>query len=78
MSDTEPAATPAADPADLAQVDTLLTLAGLPASDKEKQTLAGGYPLTRSLIASLWSMPEARYAEPALVFSADPPGGAWP
>jgi hypothetical protein len=66
------------DPDDVATVGKLLGLAGLPASDHEIEVMASSYHITRRQIAALWAMPEARYADPALVFSADPPVGSWP
>ena len=66
------------DPADVETVGQLLAIAGLPASEHEIEVLAAGYPVTRTQIAGLWALTEARYADPVLVFSADPDVGSWP
>lgn len=63
---------------DLATVRGLLDLAGLPASEHEIEQIASSYPLTRRQISSLWAMTEARYAEPALIFQAEPALVPWP
>jgi hypothetical protein len=62
---------------DLAAVRTLLAIAGLPASEPEIELIAAGYRFTRIQIASLWAMSEARDAEPALLFPAEPALGSW-
>jgi hypothetical protein len=67
----------AATPEDRADVDRLLGLAGLPASDHERQILAAGRPLSRRSLAALWDLPEARYAEPALIMQAAPALDTW-
>jgi len=66
------------DPADVETVGQLLAIAGLPASEHEIEVLATGYPITRTQIAGLWALTGARYADPALVFSADPDVVSWP
>lgn len=60
------------DPDDVAAVQGLLALAGLPASAHEAEVIARTYKRTRDQIAVLWSLPEARNAEPALIFQAEP------
>ena len=65
-------------PEELARVKGLMELAGLPASEHELEQIAASYPLTRRQIASLWAMAETRYAEPALIFQAEPALAPWP
>ncbi|GAA3542457.1 hypothetical protein GCM10022222_27680 [Amycolatopsis ultiminotia] len=51
-------------------VRTLLTAAGLPASESEVAAYAAGYPAQRSGLDALYELPAARYADPALRFRA--------
>jgi hypothetical protein len=52
-------------------VDTILGLAGLPVDQEEYERLLRWYPLLRAQAAAL-RIPEARYASPALTYSAAP------
>ena len=58
-------------------VRTLMAVAGLSPSEEEIATLVAGYPLQKAGIESLYTIPEARYAAPALVFSATPVFADW-
>lgn len=63
---------------DLDTVTGLVELAGLSASEHELELIASSYLALRRQIASLWAMTEARYAEPALIFQAEPALVSWP
>jgi hypothetical protein len=58
-------------------VRTLVAEAGLNPSDEEISTLVAGYPALKSGVESLYAVAEARYAAPALVFSATPVFAEW-
>jgi hypothetical protein len=58
-------------------VRTLMAAAGLAPSEEEIATLVAAYPLHKAGIESLYTIPEARYAAPALVFSATPTFADW-
>ena len=58
-------------------VRTLIAAAGLSPSEEEIATLVAGYPQHKAGIESLYAIPEARYAAPALVFSATPIFADW-
>ena len=62
---------------DREEVSRLVARAGLPASADEIDKLAAGLPLQRQLLKQLWAVEDARYAEPALIFQADPSLEAW-
>jgi hypothetical protein len=53
---------------DAAAVDAVLAHAGLRVTDDERERLIRLYPTVKSLAAQL-CIPEARYAEPAIVYS---------
>ncbi len=57
------------EPSTRAAVDTILGLAHLPVSEEEYERLLRWYPLLREQAAAL-RIPEVRYAEPALTYSA--------
>ena len=52
-------------------VDTILGRAQLPMTDQEYTALLAMYPFLRERTATL-RMPEVRYGEPALIYSALP------
>lgn len=52
-----------------AMVDEVLTTAGLPVSAEEREWLITYYPVLREMVSQL-RVPEARYAEPALIYSS--------
>jgi hypothetical protein len=61
-------------------VRALLTAQGISVSDEELDRFVAIYPHVRAAADALY-IPEVRYAEPALIFSADwpdapPPGSA--
>ena len=56
-------------PSDKAAVDTILGLAQLPIAEDEYERLLRNYTLLRSQVAAL-RIPEARYAQPADIYSA--------
>jgi hypothetical protein len=53
-------------------VRSALAAAGLSPSDDEVAVMVEGYADYRAAIDALYAVPEARYASPALVFSASP------
>ena len=57
-----------------ATVATLLGAAGIPASSGEISEAVGAYPMLRAGVESLYALPEARYADPALRFRAEAVG----
>jgi hypothetical protein len=56
-------------PSDKAAVDTILGLAGLSMNQDEYERLLRMYPILREQAAAL-RIPEARYAEPAIIYPA--------
>jgi hypothetical protein len=58
-------------------VRELLAIAGIDPSEAELKELESTYPELRRLLDRLHEVPAARYASPALVFAAVPPGPAW-
>ncbi|MGE3270485.1 MAG: hypothetical protein AB7P40_17155 [Chloroflexota bacterium] len=52
-----------------AQVDAILSRAGLPVTPQERERLIRLYPSFAQRLAGL-RVPEARYAEPALIYPA--------
>lgn len=63
-------------PADAA-VRVLLGAAGIQPSDEEMAIFAAAYSEVQAGVDSLYAIPEARYASPALVFSATPTFAEW-
>jgi hypothetical protein len=59
------------------EVRLRLGAAGLPATDAEVSQLAEALPMHRAQIALLWAVEEARYAEPGLIFHAEPDLAEW-
>jgi aspartyl-tRNA(Asn)/glutamyl-tRNA(Gln) amidotransferase subunit A len=51
------------------EASMLLGFASLPASDLDLAAMAGRHERRSQLLEPLWALPEARYAEPALLFS---------
>lgn len=58
-------------------VRTLLAAAGLFPSEAEIAGLVAGYPSFKDGIEALYAIPEARYAAPALTFTATPTFADW-
>jgi hypothetical protein len=58
-------------------VRTLIAAAGLSPSEEEIATLIAAYPEHKAGIESLYAIPEARYAAPALIFSPTPVFADW-
>jgi hypothetical protein len=58
-------------------VARLLAEAGLAPSAEEIDAFTSSYAMLRSGIATLYSVPEARYEVPALVFSPEPTFEEW-
>lgn len=58
-------------------VRTLVAAAGLSPSEEEMATLVAAYPAHKAGIESLYTIPEVRYAAPALIFSATPVFADW-
>jgi hypothetical protein len=56
-------------PADKDAIDTILGLAQLPVAEDEYERMVRTYPLLREQVAAL-RIPEARYAQPADIYSA--------
>lgn len=65
------------DATDETAVRRALAQSGLVASDEEVATMAAGYGEYRTGIEALYAVPEARYASPALVFTATPTFVDW-
>ncbi len=59
------------EPSTRVAVDTILGLTGLPMSEEEYDQLLELYPYLRERSAAL-RLPEVRYGEPALIYSALP------
>jgi hypothetical protein len=57
------------EPSTKVAVDTILGLTQLPMTEDEYERLLREYPFLRARAAAL-RIPEARYGEPALIFSA--------
>ncbi|MCS5713183.1 hypothetical protein NVV95_01315 [Herbiconiux sp. CPCC 205716] len=53
-------------------VRTMLALARISPSEEEISGLIAGFAPARAAVRMLYAVPEARYAEPALVFRARP------
>jgi len=53
-------------------VRALLQMAGVSPSEEEVAAMVAGFPATRAMIDSLYSMPGVRYEEPAVIFHAKP------
>lgn len=66
-----------AEEAQAAVRDALGRVTGLSPSDAEVAAMAEGYAEYRTGIAALYAVPEARYASPALVFTATPVFADW-
>jgi citrate lyase beta subunit len=58
-------------------VRSLLAAAKLAPSEEEIAGLVSGYEDYRAGIEALYSVPEARYASPALIFNAAPVFADW-
>ena len=58
-------------------VKTLLDAAGLPASEAEITAYAAGFAEQRAAVDALYTVPEARYAAPALHFRASSRVADW-
>ncbi|MDL4777798.1 MULTISPECIES: hypothetical protein [Thermomonosporaceae] len=66
-----PAVPTTAVPPAAAEVGLLLSRSGLPATAEELAVLAAGHEFQQAALAGLYSVPEARYVDPALRFRAD-------
>jgi hypothetical protein len=53
-------------------VSALLALSELAPPPDDHEFLVAAYPIARAMAAALYAVPEARYAEPALIFHARP------
>ena len=53
-------------------VRTMLAISRLSPSEEEISVLIAGFAPARAAVRMLYSVPESRYAEPALVFHARP------
>ncbi len=62
---------------DRTAVRALLDAAGLNPPDEDVEALVQGYARTRQMAALLFTVDEARYEPPALVFRPDPRDADW-
>jgi hypothetical protein len=58
-------------------VPTLLAIAGISPSPEEVEKMIADYPFIRGSAAALYSVPEARYEVPALIFDPVPSFADW-
>jgi hypothetical protein len=62
---------------DEATVRTLLTAAGISASESEIRSFTEDYPRVRGMVELLHAVPEARYEAPGLLFDPTPTFAEW-
>ncbi|HWB21401.1 MAG TPA: hypothetical protein VG652_00780 [Gaiellaceae bacterium] len=58
-------------------VPTLLAIAGISPSPEEVEKMSRDYPFIRMSAAALYTVPEARYEVPALIFDPVPSFADW-